>query len=157
MKLFIFIAIFFISTCHASEKELVENFSSAVREIISSQNRLEFKLLPVYPDINLSNNLIEYVFKQEGLSGFFKNEGLLEKIYGPYNLKGSEHNNVYSIVFYDPDLINPNLKGFFNPDEIKKYWGKGYIETVVTVVKGVVLFNRTAFYYGAHAPWEDDY
>ena len=161
MRIIIFCLILFsVTGCNASEVDKIEGFSNTVLQIMRDQDEVSFKKLSVYPNHEISNDSVSYFFgdgNKKGTAVFLKKPNVLYKYYGPYKRNDAGGNNSYSIVYYDAQQIKPNGKGFFNPVEIKKAWGTSYFETVVTVVNGLVMFHRTPFHYGSHAPWEDDY
>lgn len=161
MRKIIFLIIFLVSACDASEKEKIEFFADNIRHLVASEKRMAFKELPVFPGMKISGDAVVYVFGsgEEGDLGFVKflSKDVLIKIYGPYVRNDADHQHSYSIVFYDPERISPNEIGNFNSIEIQKYWGMAFLETVVTVVDGKVMFHRTPFYFGSHAPWAEDY
>ena len=160
VKIIFLIAVFFVSVCNASEKVAVENFSENIKVLISSEDRVGFGKLPVYPEEIISQDAISYVFGGTDNSGFvvFSNGNKLSTgIYGPYARKDADGYPVYSIVFYDPKVIAKDQKGYFDSDQIREHWGTAFVETVVVVVDNRVMFHRTPFYYGSHAPWAKDY
>jgi len=159
MKKILFLIIFMVSACAASEKEKVEFFADNIRHLVASEKQMAFKELPVFPRMNISDDAVAYVFGSEEKGGFVKffNKNISIKIYGPYVRSDANHYRSYSIVFYNSEKINPNESGSFNSMEIQKYWGIDFLETIVTVVDGNVMFHRTPFYFGSHAPWAEDY
>nr|VFJ69472.1 MAG: hypothetical protein BECKDK2373B_GA0170837_12453 [Candidatus Kentron sp. DK] len=160
IKIFLLLAVFFASACHASEREEVEAFADEVKALISSGDHTGFGKLPVYPGEIVSRDAISYLFgnaDDPGLAIFSKGKDIITEIYGPYAREDADGHPVYSIVYYDPGSIAKDKDGHFDPDQIQQHWGTGFVETVVVVVGNRVLFHRTPFYYGSHAPWAGDY
>ena len=158
MKNIIFFIAFFVSACNASEKVKVESFSNDIKQLIAFEKREEFRMLPVFPNMEVSNDALSLIFEVgNGYVDFFAGRNISIKIYGPYMRSDAEGYSSYSIVYYHPKKIKTDTKGHFKSTEIQKYWGTGYLETIVTIVDGRVMFHRTPFYYGSHAPWAEDY
>ena len=161
MKIIIFSLIFLITGCNATELEKVENFSTELMQIFVSQDRKTFKELPVYPNYSISEDAIIYIFGNDrtpqGISRFINSESTSIKIYGPYSRNDADGGSSYSVVYYDAQKLRPNEEGYFDSDEIRQAWGASYLETSLTIIDGAVMFLRTPFYYGTHAPWAEDY
>lgn len=161
MKIVLLVIIFSLSACSsASERALVHKFAENLKEVVISNNRGKLKSLPVYPGTELEEGALDYILGDKnnyGITDFLKNNNINIKIYGPYSRKDSDGYDVYSVVYYDPDVISVNADGFFDLQVMKALWGNGVVETVLIVVNKEVLFHRTAFYYGAHSPWAGDY
>jgi hypothetical protein len=160
MKKIIFLTLFFIISCDASEYGKVESFSENIKQLIVSKDRNKFGLIHVFPKEHISNDSLSYIFGEAvspGVGEFLKQDQILVKIYGPYSRDDADGHKSYSIVYYDPHTIKHDNKGHFSSSEMKSFWGSAYLETVVTIVDNKVLFHRTPFYYGTHAPWAEDY
>jgi len=160
VKIILFLAVFLVTACNASERVGVENFAENIRVLVSSGDRAGFGKLPVYPGEIISQDAISYIFGEidnPGFVAFSEAKKLSTEIYGPYARKDADGHPVYSVVYYDPKAIIKNEKGYFDSDQIRKHWGTAFVETVVVVVGDRVMFHRTPFYYGSHAPWAEDY
>nr|VFK24168.1 MAG: hypothetical protein BECKMB1821G_GA0114241_100742 [Candidatus Kentron sp. MB]VFK30540.1 MAG: hypothetical protein BECKMB1821I_GA0114274_101624 [Candidatus Kentron sp. MB]VFK75291.1 MAG: hypothetical protein BECKMB1821H_GA0114242_101923 [Candidatus Kentron sp. MB] len=160
IKIFLLSAVFSAGACHASEREKVENFADEARALISSGNRAAFGKLPVYPRKVVSEEALSYLFGNADNNRpaiFFGGKSILTGIYGPYARKDANEHSVYSIIYYDSSVMVRNEKGTFGSDQIREHWGTAFLETAVVVVDGIVMFHRTPFYYGSHAPWAEDY
>ena len=160
MKKLLLCALFFMGACNVSDQEKVKTFSEDIRWLIASGDRNIFAELPVFPQYSISDDALSYVFgegNEPGVGTFISKDKILIKIYGPYFENDNETHSSYSIAYYNPEKLKPDEKGFFSLSEIEKFWGVAFLGTVVTIVDGTVMFHRTPFYYGAHAPWAGDY
>jgi hypothetical protein len=160
MRMLIFLAAFFIAGCNASESDEVNRFAESTLALIRSGDKTEFAKLPVFPGYKISDDAISMIFGEEGKKGvgnFLAKIKPAIKIFGPQAMGDSNGYDVYFIVYYDPNEIESNKEGYFDSFEIKKFWGTAYLETIITVVDNKAMFHRTPFYYGAHAPWAEDY
>ena len=160
MKVFLFLVFTLLTfDCDADELTSVTRYSVGLLKILQDKNKEAFKNLQVYPGNEIMDPDVPYFFGEGdgvGIVGFLQSKGVETKIYGPYGCEGG-NTTCYEIVYYLSGLINPDTKGFFKIGDEEKYWGKGMLSTQVIVKEGQVMFYRTPFYYGAHAPWAGEY
>ena len=155
-KIFCLVVVF-ATGCNSLEQKALNTFAVEIIQIFREQNITKFKGLAVYPDYSISDDAVAYIFgtaDKEGWVDLFKNRHISTKFYGPYDRDGHIG---YSVVFYDDQRIQPNQNGYFDIAEIKRGWGTAYLETLVIIIDEEVMFYRTPFYHGSHAPWEGDY
>ncbi len=159
----ILVSLMFSEVALAEERDAVEAFSIKLVEYISNNEIDEVYRLDCYPENNdcINDHAIEYIFNKnhgEGLIySLMSDHDLKINIYGPSTYDSKHPNSTYVIAFYLPGRVSFGKGGYANVSDIEREWGKGYIETIVTVIKGKVHLHRTIFYHGAHAPWADDY
>lgn len=136
-------------------------YAERVREIIVSGNVSKFQSLPCVPADCIGIDDVEYVFGAEGdesfIRRFLKRPSVEVRVFGPFTREDAFGSSTFSIVYYDPFLVDFNESGHMNPVDRKNQWNKGYVETLVTCKDGECAFHRTPFYYGAHIPWMEDY
>lgn len=149
-------------TAYCCEVDLhAMEFAEKVRRLIVSGNVKNFQSLPCVPTDCIGEDDIEYVFgtsdDESFIRKFLKNPNVKARVFGPYIQEDGFGKSSFSIVYYDPSLVDFNKDGYMDPDDRRDQWNKGYVETRITCMEGGCAFHRTPFYYGAHIPWMDDY
>ncbi len=123
----------------------------------------EFKKIRRFLWGEMDEHETNYVFGLKGEKGsveFLGEDATAIRVYGPYSMGVPEYDShaaVYTVVYYDPDKISFNEHGHVDPVLMEKLWGDGYLETQITYSDNQWMFHRTPFFYGAHAPWAEDY
>lgn len=142
-------------------QQSAEDFALHVKDIVASRNIEGFRNLPRFPRGQIHEDEINYVFGLDGQEGFvdFLNEDNVKvKLYGPHSRE--RLNNIsFTVIYYDPEKVQFNENGYVDRELIGKLWGKGFLEIVITRFDDGCNwgFHRSVFYYGAHAPWVEDY
>lgn len=144
-------------------RQSAEDFALRLQGIIAAGAVDEFKKIRRFPWGEMDEYEANYVFGLEGEKGFVEflgKDAAGVRVYGPYSMGVPEYDGyaaVYTVVYYDPDKISFNEHGHIDPVLMEKLWGDGYLETQITYSDNQWMFHRTPFFYGAHAPWAEDY
>ena len=160
MKILTFLNLLFFSVFAYAENIEVMKFATTIKESVSNKNIADLKALKCYPESNncVSERALEYIYNDNGaIHKLLSNKNIKIKIYGPYTYEAKHPNSSYAILFYNPNIVKLSENGQLSEKTEKEQWNKNLTETVVTVINGEVHLNRTIFYFGAHAPWADDY
>lgn len=153
----------FLSGCTSANNQTVDEFAKTLKEIISYQKLEKFMEIPCFPSGCEAEANLQYIFgdgkKKSFVLEFMQRRNIKIKIFGPYQYSEDSNYRNYSLMFYDPNIVQFNDNGFLSEADRQDLWWKGYIETVVSVSSenGEWGFHRTPFYYGAHIPWSEDY
>lgn len=161
-KILVCVTLGFVSGCgHAKNALTAEEFALELKQIIASGSVKAFKDIPCFPTDCIDNGSVKYVFGAVGETSFIEKlinmKDLKIKVYGPYTYSDDAANQSYSLVYYDPNQVSLNQKGYMDAEVRKNMWWKGYVETVVIMKDGKWAFHYTPFYHGAHLPWAEDY
>ena len=164
IKLFGIISILLPSWVNLQADEVdLELFSENLVTYISNKDTSSVYALSCFPENSdcINAQTIKYIFGESkdtsSIRLLFANPKLKTTISEPFTYEDLYLNSSYIIAFYLPDNISQNKDGYFYISDIEREWGKSYIETVVTVIDGVIYLHRTIFYFGAHAPWTGEY
>lgn len=157
---FIFLSFPLPGFCGGVDSHAME-FAEEVRRIVVSGSVKNFLSLPCVPADCIGADDIEYVFgtseDESFIRKFLKKPEVKVRVFGPYVQEDSFEKSGFSIVYYDPSLVEFGRDGFMDPDDRRDQWNNGYVETRITCMEGRCAFHRTPFYHGAHIPWMDDY
>jgi hypothetical protein len=162
-KLLVIPVVFFASTSTYGDNDDVRVFAESLKQYILSEDKDSIVKLNCYPSSFkcVEEGAIERIFGKKYGEGVIekvvKSPNIKIKIFGPFTYERQHPNSSFSIVYFNPDLVKFNKKGLMDEQVMKDQWDKGYVETVVTKIKGRIYLNRTIFYYGAHIPWVGDY
>ncbi len=155
----------FISSMSLAEEnhsEQITKFSEEIINVFSEKNSEGLNKLECLPKENddfCEDALVHLYGKKQpsSLVKLLRKPSVKVKVFGPYTYEEKFHGKSYLIIFYDSEAIDSDKLEMLSSQQIKKRWMKSYAETVVLFLNGKIGFHRTPFYYGAHAPWADDY
>ncbi len=138
----------------------VYQFASKVRHVISVEDINQFSKFAIYPNYVIDKDHIEYVFSKRNERSFpslLRNKNTKTLISEPHDMPNGDGQKVYTVIFYDSGVLSLAEGERVSHEDIERYWGISYLETLVTNCGQSWCFYRTPFYFGAHAPWESDY
>lgn len=139
-----------------SQKQIIENFSIDLKEIIKNVDVCKFWDLQTYPDSEMDINILNYIFGNENSDGFvklFNKKNLMVSIFGPH-LDPENDQSYFHIVYYNPVYVKKNKEGHLEFSGNRELlWGVNYIQTRIIVKDGTVKFYYPPFFYGTEYPW----
>ena len=154
MKYILYTLILFTCPQTKTDKEKIIAFSENLVNIISEEKICELSQARIFPTENtITLRAIDYILGNDHQKGFvelFKNEKIVTKVYGPYEVDKEKY---FYLIYYDPNKIKLDNKGNLDSKTIKENWGKYYVETLVTIVDSEVHFYRTPFFFETDILW----
>jgi len=156
MKYIVIVLLLLNSFYGISQKQIIEDFSIELKEIIKNMEVCQFWDLQTYPNSEMDVYILNYIFGNENSNGFvnlFKNKDLKISIFGPYSEPENDQ-SFFHIVYYNPIYVKKNTEGYLDfCKDRESMWGRNYVETRVVVKDGIVKFYYTPFFYGTEYPW----
>ena len=162
-KFLVCILLVFISIPANAGNELVQNFAGQILRAVKSNDRESLKNLSCYPEQDqcVTDEGLKYVLGDGSETGEIRkvliSKNIKTRVIGPFTFEEPLPNATYGIVYYNPEVVKFSKQGFMDVKVREEQWNKGYVETLVTVIKGKVYLHRTIFYHGTHLPWEGEY
>lgn len=139
------LSLFLFMVNDINQNKTINTFSNNLIKIISEKKCNKLKKIKVYPQKNtLEPQTLEYL-TQNSVVELMKKKSLKIQV----NKRVVKNDTIFNVIFYNSKKFSLKKNGFLDVSrsQIEKYWAKEFIATELVIIKGIVYFYNTPFFY----------